>query len=255
MGRLDGKVAVITGGAGGIGRATGQRFVDEGARVVLADRDEEAVQEAAATLGAPDHVATVAGDVSTEEANAQFVQTARDAFGGLDIFVANAGIEGVHAPLTDYPLETFDQVLAVNVRGVFLGLRHAFPALTERGGGSIIITSSVAGVQGTGQVSAYTTSKHAVVGLMREAAREGAPHNIRVNTVHPGPVDNRMMRSLESGFAPDDPAAAKKQFEAAIPLNRYADNDDVARAMLYLASDESAYITGARHMVDGGMTA
>jgi NAD(P)-dependent dehydrogenase (short-subunit alcohol dehydrogenase family) len=171
----------------------------------------------------------------------------------IDILFLNAGIEGVVKPLTDYPEEMYDKVIAVNVKGVWLGLKHAFPHMKENGG-SVIITSSVAGIQGTPNVMAYVTSKHAVIGTMKVAALEGAEFGIRVNSIHPSPVDNRMMRSLEEGFAPGAAEEAKKGFEQAIPLKRYADNSDIASLALFLASDDSSFITGSTYSVDGGMT-
>ncbi|TVR66964.1 MAG: SDR family oxidoreductase, partial [Gemmatimonadales bacterium] len=180
---------------------------------------------------------------------------AMERFGRVDILFLNAGVEGVVKPLEEYPEDTFDLVMGVNVKGVWLGLKHGFPALEASGGGSVIITSSVAGLQGTPNVSAYTTSKHATIGLMRSGALEGAPRKIRVNSIHPSPVDNRMMRSLEEGFAPGGAADAKKGFEGMIPLGRYADNDEIASVALFLASDESRFMTGAILPVDGGMTA
>lgn len=251
---LQGKTAVITGGAGGIGLATAQLFLKEGAQgILLVDLSEAALKTAVASLNAP-NVQYVVADVSKSADVAAYTQKAMDAFGKIDILFLNAGIEGVVQPLTEYPEELFDKVLAVNVKGVWLGLKYAFPQM-KAAGGSIIITSSVAGITGTPNVVAYTTSKHAVVGTMRVAAKEGAPFKIRVNTIHPAPVDNRMMRSLEEGFAPGAAEAAKKGFEAAIPLQRYATNNDIAEMALFLASDKSAYITGTMHVVDGGMTA
>ena len=158
-------------------------------------------------------------------------------------------------PITDYAIDTFDKVMAVNVRGVWLGLKYAAPEIAKRGGGSIVITSSVAGVRGAAGVSAYIASKHAVIGLMRTAALEMAAKKIRVNTVNPAPVDTRMMRSLEAGFQPDDPGQAKEMMSAMVPLQRYAEPVEVARIMLFLASDESSYCSGGVYMVDGGMTA
>lgn len=255
MGRLENKVALITGGAGGIGATTAELFVEEGASVLLADVDEDALKEVVDKIDNPDKADFIKCDVSSPEDNEKAVKKAVDKFGGLDILLANAGIEGEVKPIVDYPIEMFNKVIDINVKGPFYAIRNAFPEMEKRGGGSIIITSSVAGLMGTGNVSAYTTSKHAVIGLMREAAKEGAPKKIRVNTVNPAPVDNRMMRSLESGFSPDNTGQAKEQFESMIPLQRYADNIDVARLMLFLASDESSYITGTVNPVDGGMTA
>jgi NAD(P)-dependent dehydrogenase (short-subunit alcohol dehydrogenase family) len=164
-------------------------------------------------------------------------------------------MEGAVAPLHEYPIEMFDRVLAVNVKGVWLGLKYVMPEMQKTGGGSIVITSSVAGFGGTPNVVAYVTSKHAVIGTMKVAALEGAPHQIRVNTIHPGPVDNRMMRALEEGFAPGHGDAVKAQFEQMIPLGRYADNQDVVNLFLFLASDDAKYLTGNQYVVDGGMRA
>ncbi|MDA1076274.1 MAG: SDR family oxidoreductase, partial [Proteobacteria bacterium] len=171
-----------------------------------------------------------------------------------DILLANAGIEGDVVPIRDYSEERFDQVIAVNVKGVFLGLKAAIPAMEKRGGGSIVITSSVAGVKGTPNISAYGTSKHAVIGLMRAAALECAPLNIRVNTVNPSPVETRMMRSLEEGMAPGNAETAKAMVTSRIPMQRYAEPIDIARVMLFLASDDSAWVTGSVQMADGGNT-
>ena len=254
MGRLDNKVAIITGGAGGIGLQAGKLFAQEGAKVLLVDLHENALKEAVQTIGS-DAVRYCAADVTQPDQTQQYIQAAVEQFGGVDILLANAGIEGEVKPITDYAIDTFDQVMAVNVRGVWLGLKYAAPEIAKRGGGSIVITSSVAGVRGAAGVSAYIASKHAVIGLMRTAALEMAAKKIRVNTVNPAPVDTRMMRSLEKGFEPDDPGRAKEMVSAMVPLQRYADPVEVARIMLFLASDESSYCSGGVYMVDGGMTA
>ena len=254
--RLEGRVAIITGGAGGIGLATARLFLDEGAAGVhLVDLKPEALEAAATELGDPERVAWTAADVSRGDDVIRYTREASERFGRVDILFLNAGIEGVVQPMTEYPESTYDQIMAVNVKGVWLGMKHGFPALQEAGGGSVIITSSVAGLMGTPNVSAYTTSKHATIGLMRSGALEGAPHGIRVNSIHPSPVDNRMMRSLEEGFAPGAAVEAKKTFEARIPLGRYGTNQEMADLALFLASDESRFITGAVIPIDGGMTA
>ena len=254
MGRLDNKVAIITGGAGGIGLQAGNLFAQEGAKVLLVDLHEDALKEAVRTIGS-DAVRYCAADVTQPDQTQQYIQAAVEQFGGVDILLANAGVEGEVKPITDYAIDTFDQVMAVNVRGVWLGLKYAAPEIAKRGGGSIVITSSVAGVRGAAGMSAYIASKHAVIGLMRTAALEMAARKIRVNTVNPAPVDTRMMRSLEKGFEPDDPGRAKEMVSAMVPLQRYADPVEVARIMLFLASDESSYCSGGVYMVDGGMTA
>jgi NAD(P)-dependent dehydrogenase (short-subunit alcohol dehydrogenase family) len=251
--RIEGKVAVITGGAGGIGLETAKRFIKEGAKgVLLVDLNEEQLKDAAKSIES-DNVKYFSADVSKNSDVKSYTDKAIQEFGVIDILFLNAGIEGVVKPLTDYPEEMYDKVIAVNVKGVWLGLKHAFPHMKENGG-SVIITSSVAGIQGTPNVMAYVTSKHAVIGTMKVAALEGAEFGIRVNSIHPSPVDNRMMRSLEEGFAPGAAEEAKKGFEQAIPLKRYADNSDIASLALFLASDDSSFITGSTYSVDGGMT-
>ncbi|MGB3618328.1 MAG: SDR family NAD(P)-dependent oxidoreductase, partial [Catalinimonas sp.] len=172
MQRLQDKVAVITGGAGAIGKAAARLMLDEGAKVLLVDLNEAALRSAVDEL-AHEHVAHHVADVTQAEQVQAYAEAAHERWGRIDVFFNNAGVEGVVKAISDYPEETFDQVIAVNVKGVWLGLKYVMPLMGENGGGSIIITSSVAGLQGTPQVSAYVTSKHAVVGLMKVAALEG----------------------------------------------------------------------------------
>jgi NAD(P)-dependent dehydrogenase (short-subunit alcohol dehydrogenase family) len=153
------------------------------------------------------------------------------------------------------PVAMFDRVMAVNVRGVFLGLQQALPVMQRQGSGSIIITSSVAGFKGAARLAPYAASKHAVVGLMRSAVLETGASGVRINTIHPSPIDTRMMRSIEHGQAPGAEAAAKQAITTRIPAGRYGTADEVARTALFLASDDSRYCTGGRYSVDGGMTA
>ena len=254
MGRLDGKVAIITGGAGGIGKAAGAIFADEGANVLLVDLDEAALRAACDEIGS-NRVSYHVGDVTQAADNDAMVAVASERYGGVDILLANAGIEGNVSSIVDYDEEKFDQVMAVNVKGPFLGLKSAMPAMQTRGGGSIIITSSVAGIRGAANMSPYVTSKHAVIGLMKSAAKEGVANNIRVNTVNPSPVETRMMRSIEEGFSPGAGEAMKKQMVASIPMGRYAEPSDIARVMLFLASDDSGFVTGSVYMADGGSVA
>ena len=254
MARLAGKVAIITGGAGGIGLEAGRLFTAEGAKVLLVDLSEEPLKHAVKAIGS-DAVSYIVADVSQPEQTQRYVQTAVERYGGVGIYVANAGIEGSVQPISDYPLEVFDKVLAVNVRGVWPGLKYVFPALKARGGGSIVITSSVAGIKGTAGISAYVTSKHAVIGMMRTAALEGAPFNIRVNTVNPAPIETRMMRALEEGFAPGASPRAKRSLSNWLPAKRYGTPEEVAHMMLFLASDDSRYCNGGVYMVDGGVSA
>ena len=260
MARLTGRIALITGGAGGIGQAAAKQFTSEGARVVLVDLDEAALRSAVQSIG-EDMASYAVADVTQPEQVQSYVDAVVERWGGVDIFLANAGIEGRLAPITDYPIDIFDQVMAVNVRGVWLGLKYVIPVMRERGGGSIVITSSTAGIGGTPGMSAYGASKHAVIGLMRAAALECAPMGIRVNTVNPAPIETRMMRSLDEMrvAAADDSEITVEQTKQAraarIPLQRYGNPEEVAKLMLFLASDESSFCTGGVYMVDGGRSA
>jgi NAD(P)-dependent dehydrogenase (short-subunit alcohol dehydrogenase family) len=252
MGRLENKVALITGGSGGIGLATAKLFLKEGAKVYITDIDAEGIEKAKAEINSANFDGSVA-DVSKDSDNQKSTQACVDRFGGLDIFFANAGVEGKVQPLTELEEKDFDFLHAVNTKGVWLGIKHAFKAM--KNGGSIVINSSVAGLRGTANMMAYTASKHGVIGVMKVAALEGAPLGIRVNTLNPSPVDNRMMRSLEEGFAPGAGGEMKKAFEQMIPLKRYATNEEIANLALFLGSDESSYTTGCVYAIDGGMTA
>ena len=254
MGKLTDRVAIITGGSGGIGCAAAKRFIDEGAKVLLVDLDDRALRRAVQAIG-ESHASWLCADVTSDDDTQQYVTTAVERYGRIDILLANAGVEGNAKPIPDYPIDTFDRVIAVNVRGVWLGLKHVIPAMAKCGGGSIVITSSTAGIHGYAGASAYVTSKHAVIGMMRTAALECAPLKIRVNTVNPAPIETRMMRSIEEQLMPGHAGQAKEQFQSTIPLGRYGQPEEVADVMLFLASDESRYCTGGVYMVDGGVSA
>lgn len=252
--RVRNKVIVITGGAGGIGLATAKIFLNEGAKgIVLVDLRMSDLEDAASKLASAGKIHLVQADVSKSDDVKRYTEMAITEFGRIDVLFLNAGTEGIVKPITEYDEDTYDKVMAVNMKGVWLGMKFAFPHM-QNTGGSIIITSSVAGIKGTANVSAYVGSKHGVNGLMKVGALEGAPYKIRVNSIHPSPVDNRMMRSLEDMFAPGQGEEVKKGFEKMLPLGRYATNDEIANAALYLASDESSFVTGAQFVVDGGMT-
>lgn len=250
--RLENKIAIITGGAGSIGKTTAKLFLKQGAKVFLVDLNEDSLKEVVDELGSK-NLKYSAADVTKPDDVKRYVTEAVNAFGTIDIFFNNAGIEGVVKPTVEYPEDEFDKVIAVNVKGVFLGNKYVLPNMKD--GGSIILTSSVAGISGSPNVTAYIASKHAVVGMMRNLAIEVAPRNIRVNTINPSPVDNRMMRSLEAGYSPDDAAGMKKAFENSIPVGRYADPTEIAQLVQFLASDESKFITGTTQVIDGGMNA
>lgn len=252
MKSLENKVAIITGGAGSIGKITAKVFLEEGAKVLLVDMNEDELKKAVDELGSA-NVKYSAADVTKSSDVQRYVDDAVQAFGKIDVFFNNAGIEGVVKPTVDYPEDVFDKVIAVNVKGVFLGNKYVLPQMND--GGSIILTSSVAGIAGSPNVTAYIASKHAVVGMMRNLTIEVAPRKIRVNTINPSPVDNRMMRSLEGGYAPGEAEKMKKAFENAIPLGRYAEPVEIAQLVRFLASDESKFITGTTQVIDGGMNA
>ena len=252
MKKLENKVAIITGGSGSIGKTTAKLFLEEGAAVMLVDLNEEVLKKAVHELNSTEVKYCVA-DVSKSHDVEQYIAETVKQFGKIDVFFNNAGIEGVVKPLVDYPEEVFDKVIAVNVKGIWLGNKYAIPQMND--GGSIIMTSSVAGLLGFAHLSAYVTSKHAVVGIMRTTALEVAPRKIRVNSVHPAPVNNRMMRSIEEGASAGHAAEVQKQFEATIPFARYAEPLEIAKLVLFLASDDSQYITGTTQVIDGGMCA
>ncbi len=260
MARLEGKVALITGATGGIGQAASKLFADEGAHVALVDLDEAALQEVVQAIGA-DRASYTVADVTQPDQTQAYVNAAVDRWGGIDVYLANAGIEGTLSTIPDYPIDVFDRVMAVNVRGVWLGIKYVVPVMQQRGGGSIVITSSTAGIGAGPEMSAYTTSKHAVIGLMRTAAMEGAPLGIRVNTVNPAPIETRMMRSIEEmrvAALDDADITVEQTYRAAsarIPLGRYGHPEEVARLMLFLSSDDSSFCTGGVYMVDGGRSA
>lgn len=255
MERLSGKVAIITGGAGGIGKVTAEQFLKEGAKIVLVDLFEESLAKTKEELAPFGEVLTVQADVSKESDVENYVKAAFEHFGKIDIFFNNAGIEGKVAPLTEQKMEDFDKVMGVNVRGAFLGLKYILPIMTKQGSGSVINTSSVAGLNGGPNLSPYSISKHAVVGLTKAAALESASANVRVNSIHPSPVNTRMIQSLEEGFVPGNAEAAKAALSSSIPLGRYGEPSDIANLVVFLASDDSAFITGAQYRIDGGMGA
>jgi NAD(P)-dependent dehydrogenase (short-subunit alcohol dehydrogenase family) len=251
MGALDGKICVITGGAGSLGAATARLFLAEGAKLMLVDRRAEDLARVAAALDHAD-VAVATADVS----RAADVKAAIDAtvarFGAIDVVFSNAGNFGTVAPIESYPEDVFDAVYAVHVRGAFLLAKYAVPVMTD--GGSIVITSSVAATRGDPGVYAYITAKHAQIGLMRCLAKELAPRSIRVNTIHPGPISNDFQLDVEKGLGAAIGRDGTAFFNEMIPLGRHGTPEEIARSVLYLASDQSSFTTGAMLMVDGGMS-
>jgi NAD(P)-dependent dehydrogenase (short-subunit alcohol dehydrogenase family) len=251
-----GKVALITGAGNGIGRTAALGFASRGAKVMVVDRDAAGAERTAGTIRqqggeARFHVADV-----TKSADVQaYVKATLDAFGRIDSFFNNAGIEGKVAPIAEYDEAVFDQVIGINVKGVFLGLRHVLPAMLKQKSGSVVNTASVAGLVATPGMSAYVASKHAVIGLTKAAAGEVARSGIRVNAVCPGPIDTRMIHSLEGQLAPNNPESIADRYKASLPLGRYGTTEEVSNLVLFLCSDLAGNITGAQYVVDGGRTA
>lgn len=253
MSDMTGKVIAITGGAGGIGQATARLAYARGASVVICDLMADAVETIAQSLG--DRAIGVSVDVTQREDNEHMVAAALQKFGRLDGVFLNAGIEGEVGPFESRSDSAWETVFAVNVHGVRLGVEAALPALRKSGGGSIVMTSSIAGVRGAAGLSPYVSSKHAVVGMMRCLAAELGPEGIRVNTLNPGPVDNRMMRSIEEQAKPGHGDDVKTQFTSKMPLGRYVVNEECAAMALFLLSDTASGCNGGTYLVDAGYCA
>jgi NAD(P)-dependent dehydrogenase (short-subunit alcohol dehydrogenase family) len=250
-----GKVALITGAGNGIGRATALGFGARGARVVAVDRDAPSAERTAATIRQQGGDARSQPADVTKSAQVQaYVKAAMDAYGRIDCFFNNAGIEGKVANIIDSDEAVFDQVLATNVKGVFLGLRAVLPVMLAQKSGAVVNTASVAGLVGTPGMAPYVASKHAVIGLTKSAAGEVARGGVRVNAVCPGPIDTRMIHSIEAQFDPTNPAAVEARYQAALPLGRYGTPEEVANVVLFLCSDLAGNINGAQYVIDGGRT-
>lgn len=253
MSRLSGKVIVITGGAGGIGEATARMAYAEGASVVITDLESTPVEAIARSLG--ERAVGLAVDVSRREDNERMIAAALEHFGRVDGVFLNAGIEGEVGPFDSRSDAAWEKVFAVNVHGVRFGVEAALPGLRKAGGGSIVVTSSVAGLRGAAGLSPYVSSKHAVVGMMRCLAAELGPEGIRVNTLNPGPVDNRMMRSIEEQANPGHGEEVHKMFASRVPLGRYVTNEECAAMAVFLFSDGATGCNGNTYVVDGGYCA
>src|SRR5881394_944984 len=250
------KVALITGAGNGIGRATALAFAKSGAKVVVVDRDAAGGEATAGIIRQQGGEARFVQADVTKSADVQaYVKKAIDAYGRIDCFFNNAGIEGEWKHTADYDEAMFDQVIGVNVKGVFLGLRHVLPVMLRQKAGAVVNTASVAGLVATPGMPAYVASKHAVIGLTKTAAGEVARQGIRVNAVCPGPVDTRMIHSLEAQLNPSDPASIGKRYQAALPTGRYSTVEEIANMVLFLCSDLASNTTGGQFVVDSGRTA
>ena len=253
MPKMKDKVCVVTGGAGSIGLASAKLFAAEGGKVMLVDRDPALLAKAVRGFPVPDNADAFAADVADVHATKNYLEATVSRFGKIDVIFSNAGMSGAIAPVTDYPDELFDRVMAVNVRASFLACKHGLPLMND--GGSIIITSSIMGVNSAPAIVGYATSKHAVIGLMKVVAKEAAARGIRCNVLAPGPVDNSFQGDIEDRIGQAIGTDATAMINGMIPLGRHARPDEIAQAALFLASDASSFCTGSVYMADGGMNA
>lgn len=253
MNRFEGKVTIVTGASSGIGRAAAIAFADEGAHVVVSDVDESGgKQTVELILEAGGDAVFVRADVSDAHATEELVRQAIGRYGRLDVAVNNAGIEGELAETQQYPLQAWDRVIAVNLTGVFNAMRAEITAMRESGGGAIINTASILGLVAFPTAPAYTAAKHGVVGLTRSAALENAPHGIRVNAICPGFIQTPMV--MERGLRAAENPEVIEQLTQITPMGRLGEPEEIAAAILWLASDDASYMTGQAMAVDGAYT-
>ena len=254
MRKLEDRICIVTGGAGSLGLASAALFLEEGARVVLVDNDENGLAGAAEALSSHSgKLLTVKADVANTEETRAYVEETVTAWGRIDVLFSNAGLSGVTKPITEFPEDVFDRVMAVNVRGSFLACKYSLPHMAS--GGSVILTSSIMGVTAGPEICSYTTSKHALIGLMRTVAKEAAPRNIRVNILAPGPISNSFQTEIEERLTRRIGQDGTAMINRAIPLGRHAKPEEIARTALFLACDDSSFSTGSIFMADGGLNA
>lgn len=253
--RFNDKTVIITGAANGLGLDAAQAFAREGARVLMVDRDPRGADGAAALAARGHDVRFREADVTKDADVRGYVTAALDAWGRIDCFFNNAGIEGHVRPIIDQEEAMFDAVLAVNVKGVFLGLKHVMPVMLKQGKGAIVNTASTAALVGSAGLGPYVASKHAVLGLTKTAAGEVARGGVRVNALCPGPTDTRMIHSLEEQAGAAGVNDVVERYKANIPMGRYSTPAEVSAMVLFLCSDEASGITGGQFQVDGGRTA
>jgi NAD(P)-dependent dehydrogenase (short-subunit alcohol dehydrogenase family) len=253
--RLDGRVAVVTGAAGVIGRATAHLLAERGAKIVAVDRKAADPKAAISDLPLSAQALAVAADVTEEDDVKEYVRVALEKFGRIDVFYNNAGVESEVKPITECTLESFRRVIDVNVVGVFLGLKHVLPAMLKQNKGSIINTASIAGLLGSPKLAVYSASKHAVIGLTKSVAWECTGTGVRVNCVCPGMIESRMLSAIFQGRYGGNAPPPMEKIVDRIPARRLGQASEVASIVAFLASDDASYVSGSAYTVDGGRTA
>ena len=253
--RMEDKVVLITGATGGIGAANAIKFLNEGASVFLTGRSPEKLDALTKKLNNPAKIRSCVVEALDEAAVEHSITRCLSEFGRVDSIIANAGTEGKVQPLEMYSVEEFNEILLVNVTGVWLYLKHGLPPMRAGGSGSFVAVSSGAGTVGFPGLCPYAASKHAVNGLVRTACLENAGFGIRVNALAPGPTDTRMMESVGAQANSEDPAAFKNAVISTIPMQRYGKVDEIAKLAVFLASEDSSFCNGGVYMADGGFTA
>lgn len=253
MSRFEEKVVIVTGAAGGIGKEVVQKLASEGAKITLVDLNEEALKEVVEQLGLGERALVIGADVSKESDVKNYVEQTISKFGRIDGFVNNAGVEGPAKPIEEITEEDFDFVYGINVKGAFFGLKYVLPIMKKQQSGAIVNTASVAGLIGSPNMVLYNSSKHALMGINKVAAIEAASFNVRVNTVNPGVINTRMMRSIEENVAPGSAEAARAAYNEAVPMKRYGEPSEVANLIAFLLSDEASYISSSSYTIDGAL--
>ncbi|MWB99514.1 glucose 1-dehydrogenase [Agromyces seonyuensis] len=255
MARFTDRVVLITGGGSGLGRATAVRLAGEGAKLALVDVSEAGLADTVAALPEGTEALTVVADVSKEEDVAGYVAAVVDRFGRIDGFFNNAGIEGKQNLTEDFTAAEFDKVVAINLRGVFLGLEHVLAVMREQGSGYVVNTASVGGIRGVGNQSGYAAAKHGVVGLTRNSAVEYGQFGIRINAIAPGAIWTPMVENSMKQIDPENPRKAAEEFIQINPTKRYGEAPEIASVVAFLLSEDASYINAAVVPIDGGQSA
>lgn len=256
--RFEDQAMIITGAGSGLGQAVAQRLAFDGANLVLVDLNSEGLESTKKLIQedtADAKVELVTADVTKEDDVKKYVETTVSSFGKIDGFFNNAGIEGKQNLTEDFGLEEFSKVIAVNLNGVFLGMQYVLKQMHEQGHGSIVNTASVGGIRGVGNQSGYAASKHGVVGLTRNSAREYGEKGVRINAIAPGAIMTAMVENSLKQLDPDNPEEAGKQFVSANPMKRFGKPEEVAGLVSFLLSEDAGFINGTVIPVDGGQHA